>query len=136
MKKTIGFLFFATLMIVGLTSCVTYISLEPEANRYWVDRSRAELISTYGAPDRETSDGMGGVILIYEQTETTVDTYSNVDPGFGFVYDGLYGFYYDMLEPPMRTYSTRTETRTDYAHFYINPENRVYKVVTNLQRPK
>jgi len=116
-------------------SCGVYVSLEPEANEYWQGKTHAEIVKTYGAPVREMSDGQGGVILVYEDTKTEIHTSVNnnsvavpvIDPYYG----GIYGFYYDFGP---RTTNTRTETKTDYAHFYIGADKICYKVETNLEK--
>jgi len=130
MKKFIISLSLAAMAALALCSCsnTVYVSLEPNANAYWCGKTHAEVVQTYGAPTRETSDGQGGKILIYEETKTTVNTYSTDTP----VYGGFYGFYYHM-SGPVHT-NTEVNTETDYAHFFINDKGVCYKVSTNLKK--
>jgi len=132
MKKVIISFALAALAALAFSSCsnVKYVSVEPFANAYWVGRTHAEIVQTYGAPTRETSDGQSGKILIYEETKTTVNTYSTDTP----VYGGFYGFYYHM-SGPVHT-NTEVNTETDYAHFFVNDKGVCYKVSTNLTRPE
>ena len=57
------------LFVLALSSCssaIKYISLEPAYNEQWTDRTHADIVATYGAPDRVESDGLDGSILVYE----------------------------------------------------------------------
>lgn len=127
MKRIARIFASAVIATMALCSCsnMVQVSLEPDANAYWKGKTHSEIVQTYGAPDREASDGAGGMIIIYEQTETTVNTYSN-----GPVYDGFYGFYYHMAGPT----STEVSTEINYAHFYIGKDGICYKVCTNLTK--
>lgn len=106
------------------------ISLEPEANRMWLGKTHAAIIQEYGAPNREMSDGMNGKILVYEHTETTVTT--TADNNYT---GGIYEFYYG-FSPVRTTYHTESETKTEFANFYVDGKGICYKVSTNLQRPE
>lgn len=123
MKKVI-FLLISVASFLLASCSVTYESLEPYANKMWQGKTHAEIIQTYGAPTREVSDGMGGVILCYEQSRAVVNTTTDTP------YGGLYGFYYHMAA------NTRTETtiETDFANFFIGKDKICYKVETNLKR--
>lgn len=119
------FLLFAltALSALLLSACATVnlVSVEPEFNDMWVGHEHAELIKAYGAPDREVSDGEGGVILVYERT--TVSTSTQSDSPF---------FYHYPFGP---TFRTTTRTDRDYVHFYVNASGLCYQVKTNQMRP-
>lgn len=129
MKNSVKFIVLIALAVSAAWSCSSMIEVpvEPEANEYWQGKTHAEIIRTYGAPDREASDGAGGKIIIYETETTTVTNYNN-----GPVYDGFYGFYYHMAGP--MNMSTRVETEVQYGHFYVGADGICYKVETNLTR--
>lgn len=131
MKKTVIYLVIAAIAACGICSCsmTEMVSIEPAANAMWVGKSHADIIKAYGAPDREVSDGQKGVILVYENTTTTVNTYQT-----GPSYYGLYGFYYHVMDPFPNDVITEAETKTDYAHFYIDSHEKCYKVETNLEK--
>lgn len=129
MKKVIIKLALAAVAVLALCSCSNkvYVSLEPIANQYWNGRTHAEIVQTYGAPNREASDGQDGKILIYEETKTTVNTTTDTP-----MYGGFYGFYYHM-SGPVHT-NTEVNTELEYAHFFINSKGVCYKVNTNLKK--
>ena len=116
----------AALLLISLSSCSTYVSIEPQANKEWQGKTHAEIIESYGAPDREVSDGAGGKILVYENTYTEIRT--DMSPMWG----GVYGFYYDVMGP--RDLNTTSETHVDYAHFYVDSKGICYKVATNMEK--
>lgn len=107
---------------VMASSCATlgtdYITAEQEYNNFWVGRTHADIVKTYGAPDRIESDGNTGQILVYESLSTTYDT--DVDPGFG------------MFGPE---YSTRVSESKKYTHFFMNSSGVCYLVRTNRSMP-
>lgn len=119
--------FFLTALIAAaallLSSCATtrLVSIETDLNDMWVGHAHSELIQAYGAPDREVSDGEGGIILVYEKT--TVSTSMSSDSPF---------FYRYPFGPSIRT-TTRTDK--DYVHFYLNSESLCYQVRTNQMKP-
>jgi len=61
-----------SLFVVALIAAVScsetvYAPIENSLNAAWVGKTRADVIRSYGAPDRESSDGENGMILIYER---------------------------------------------------------------------
>ena len=62
-----------------MTSCyvTNYVPLQDDYNQAYKGHSANEIITQYGAPDRQTDDGAGGRILIYEESSsmTTKTTY-------------------------------------------------------------
>ncbi|MCQ2149940.1 MAG: hypothetical protein MJY45_06300 [Bacteroidales bacterium] len=126
MKHFFRLLIAAAVLATSVAACGVYeVSIEPYANQYWNGKSHAEIVSVYGAPDREVSDGLGGKIIIYEQKQTTVNAY-----GDGPYYGGFYGFYYHMSSPV----NAQVTTEIEYAHFYIGGDGVCYKVSTNLTK--
>lgn len=132
--KKFGTIASLALAAVVVASCggTHMISLEPEANRMWNGKTHAAIINEYGAPNREMSDGMDGKILVYEHTETTVTTTAEPN-GFG---GGIYEFYYGFSPMRNTTLRTETETKTEFANFFVDGKGICYKVETNLQRPE
>lgn len=102
------------------TSCRTYYSVS-KASDYtnaYVGKTHNDIVYALGAPDRQTSDGSGGTILIYEDfTTQSVATAHNVN-----YYTGTY------------TPGATSTTHTDYAHFYINSNGKCYNVKTNHKK--
>lgn len=118
----------AVLMIASffLMSCgisKTYVtSMESEYTNMFVGKSHNQIVSSLGAPDRQTSDGAGGTILIYEQVTTTsnsVATANNVN-------------YFTRTYTP--GVQTNTTTNTSFVHIYINNAGTCYTVKTNHQK--
>lgn len=137
MKKIAHIVMAAVLVALGLSSCgTTYVSVEPEANKTWVGKPHSEIVSTYGAPDREAEDGLGGKILIYEQGRVVETGVANSAPTYGPHFGGIYGFYYHMSEPINTSYTSEKTLEVDYAHFFIDPQGICYQVKTNIERPK
>jgi hypothetical protein len=113
-------LFISAILLIAssmFTSCRTYYSVS-KASDYtnaYVGKSHNDIVYALGAPDRQTSDGSGGTILIYEDfTTQSVATAHNVN-----YYTGTY------------TPGARSTTHTDYAHFYIGSNGKCYNVKTN-----
>jgi len=137
MKKTLTTVVLGALLAAGLVSCSTvYVSVEPEANAKWQGKSHAEIVQTYGAPNRVDEDGLGGKILVYEETRIVQSSVAQSTPAYGPYRPGLWGFYHQMSQPINTTVSTTAETETDYAHFFINEKGICYLVKTNLEKPK
>ena len=116
MKKK---LFCLIIAVLSLTSCSSYrytVSLQPEYEKMYVGKSHNYIVSAMGAPDRTTTDGNGGQILIYERTVMlSQQVATNVD-----VWSGTY---------TPGSYST---TNTSYVHFFVNQSGNCYRVNTNL----
>lgn len=57
-----------------MTSCyvTNYIPLQDDYNQAYKGHTANEIITQYGAPDRQTDDGAGGRILIYEHIQYRV----------------------------------------------------------------
>lgn len=110
--------FLAILLITAtlLSSCATqskvhYISCYDEYCQRYIGKSHKQLISDLGAPNRETSDGDGGTIIIYEK----ITEHHNLSS------TGDYGLYT----------SGTTKSTVSFLHLYINSDGVCYNVATN-----
>lgn len=108
--KRVLILLFAVLAFSSCSTAVKYISLEQSYNDQWVGRSHADIVTTYGAPDRVESDGLDGKILVYE----TITMVSESREKFSGVYDNV------------------SKSEKEFTHFFVGADNRCYTVKTNL----
>lgn len=95
------------------------VSMHAEYANIYVGRTYNEILLALGAPDRETSDGADGNILIYEETvayTVTKATKENVN-----IYSGSY-------VPGARS---QTTTSTSYLHLFMNKDRICYNIKTN-----
>ncbi|MBO4924197.1 MAG: hypothetical protein J5382_08755 [Bacteroidales bacterium] len=108
MKRFINILLLLAALAAGAVSCTVprYVSAEPAFNDEWVGRSYSEIVQTFGAPDREVSDGQGGSIVVYE----------------GGITEYL-GSYY-----PGPTIIRRGE---NYMQYFVDEDGTCYKVLTD-----
>ena len=111
-----------------LTSCgpvtkVYQVSLVDDYTNAFVGRSHKEIVSALGAPDRQTTDGGGGTILIYEQI-TTTSTSNSVAAAYNVNY------FTKTYTPGVNT-RTSTSTNTSFLHIYIDNSGTCYNVKTN-----
>ena len=115
-------------LLLAASSCSTtrYVSAQSDYTATWVGRPTADIIAECGAPDRETTDGSNGRILVYEDFHTEVITRS---------YPGYYGYYGPWGHPWMGDYRTESHTEKSYVHFYVNSNDRCYQVITNHVKP-
>lgn len=102
-----------------MTSCyvTNYVPLQDDYNQAYKGHSANEIITQYGAPDRQTDDGAGGRILIYEKITYNNNASSSYNP-----YSGGYDA------------SSSMTTKTTYLQFYVNKDNVCYGVKTNLEK--
>lgn len=125
-----------TIMAIAclFTSCMSYVpttyyvSMEEDYAKAFVGSHHNVIVSSLGAPDRETSDGAGGTILIYEKVTTTSNSNSiatayNVN-------------YYSKTYTPGAQTNTNTVTtqNTSYIHVFIGADGVCYGVKTNHQK--
>ncbi len=110
------------------SSCTMYktirVSVEDEYKKLFIGRNHNFVVSRMGAPNRETSDGAGGKILIYEQTTTyssgsTIATANNVN-------------YYNRTYTPGAETNTVSSQKTDFIHVFVNKNNICYNVKSNI----
>ncbi|MBO7225730.1 MAG: hypothetical protein J6V35_07450 [Bacteroidales bacterium] len=110
------------------SSCTMYktitVSAEDEYKKLFIGRNHNFVVSRMGAPNRETSDGAGGKILIYEQTTTyssgsTIATANNVN-------------YYNRTYTPGAETNTVSSQKTDFIHVFVGKDNICYNVKSNI----
>ena len=134
MKRS--FLSFAIIMIVSclITSCTVYktsrVSMLSDYTTEFVGKPHNHIVATLGAPDRQTSDGAGGTILIYEKTTMTSTSNSNsVAAAYNVNYLSK------TYTPGTRTStSTSTTEHTSYIHLFIDKDGECYAVKTNHEK--
>lgn len=145
MKRFLAILLIASTLLssCGTQSKVQYISCYDDYCTRYIGKSHKQLISDLGAPNRETSDGDGGTIIIYEkitehhnlsstgninsQAKTNVTTHSflssitsiGTSTGRGTI--------------NLNTQGTTTST-VSFLHLYINSDGVCYNIDTNHTR--
>lgn len=130
MKRSI--LFIAIVLIVScvFTSCTvtkTYqVSKLSEYTTEFVGKPHNYIVTTLGAPDRQTSDGAGGTILIYENTITT-----SIGNSTAAAYDVDY--FARTYTPGVKS-SNVTAQSTSYIHLFVGEDGFCYNVKTNHQK--
>ena len=72
LMRYIKYVVITFLIVVLFNSCAEWKSMMTDAKSQtrWIGRTANDIIMTYGAPDREASDGSDGTIIIYEDFET------------------------------------------------------------------
>lgn len=130
MKKILSKL--SILMVISclFTSCTvtrTYaVSKEKDYKEAFVGAKHNDIVSAFGAPDRQTSDGAGGTILIYERTTTNTTTDSQA---------AAYNVnYYNRTYTPGVHSNTTTTQNTSYIHIFVDKDGVCYNVKTNHQK--
>ena len=130
MKKLLSKLAVITFMSCLFMSCTvtrTYtVSKENDYQKAFVGASHNEIVSAFGAPDRQTSDGAGGTILIYEKTTTQTTSDSRATAYNVNYYNRTY-------TPGVHSNSTTTQN-TSYVHIFIDQDGVCYNVKTNHQK--
>lgn len=63
--KSISLILACSILLVSCYS-TQYISMQDDYNAQYNGKTHAELIELFGPPDRTTSNGKGGEVLIYE----------------------------------------------------------------------
>lgn len=131
MKKLLSKLAIVMVMPCLFMSCGTpyrtyAVSKETDYQKAFIGASHNEIVSAFGAPDRQTSDGAGGTILIYEETTTTTTSDS---------YSAAYNVNYvnNTYTPGTYTNSSTTQN-TSYIHLFIDKDGVCYNVKSNHQR--
>ncbi|MBR5832736.1 MAG: hypothetical protein IKY79_09030 [Bacteroidales bacterium] len=127
-----------TIMAIAclFTSCMSYVpttsyvSMEEDYAKAFVGSHHNVIVSSLGAPDRQTSDGAGGTILIYEKITTTSNSNSN---SIATAYNVNY---YSKTYTPGAQTNTNTVTtqNTSYIHVFIGADGVCYGVKTNHQK--
>ena len=122
MKKFLAIILIATTLLssCGTQSKVQDISCYDEYCQRYIGKSHKQLISDLGAPNRETSDGDGGTIIIYEtKTEHHQLGSSGLLSGSGLINIDTSG---------------TTTSSVSFLHLYIDSEGVCYNVATNHMR--
>ncbi len=103
--------------LMCLASCGTYqtVSRVSEYTNQYVGQNHNYIVQRWGPPTRQTSDGAGGTILIYENSVQKSNAVA------------------DNVNPIAGTYNPAvlTQTFTSYANFFIGDDSICYKVQTN-----
>ena len=104
--------------------------MEEDYAKAFVGSHHNVIVSSLGAPDRQTSDGAGGTILIYEKVTTTSNSNSN---SIATAYNVNY---YSKTYTPGAQTNTNTVTtqNTSYIHVFIGADGVCYGVKTNHQK--
>lgn len=131
MKKLLSKIAIIIVMSCLFMSCGTpmrtyAVSKEKDYQEAFIGAKHNEIVSAYGAPDRQTSDGAGGTILIYEKTTTTTTSNSQAAAYNVNYVTGTY-------TPGSYTNSSTTQS-TSYIHFFISDDGVCYNVKSNHQR--
>lgn len=114
-------------MSCSATRTYTYkVSKEKDYQEAFIGASHNEIVSAFGAPDRETSDGAGGTILIYERTTTSTTSDSQAA-----AYNVNY--FNKTYTPGVHSNSTTTQN-TSYVHIFIDKDGVCYNVKSNHQK--
>ena len=114
-------------LFMSCTVTRTYtVSKENDYQKAFVGASHNEIVSAFGAPDRQTSDGAGGTILIYEKTTTQTTSDSQATAYNVNYYNRTY-------TPGVHSNSTTTQN-TSYVHIFIDQDGVCYNVKTNHQK--
>ena len=117
----------AVCLFASCATTKTYqVSMLSEYTNMFVGKSHNDIVSALGAPDRQTTDGAGGTILIYEKI-TTTSTSNSVNAAYNVNY------FTKTYTPGVKT-STSTSTNTSFVHLYIDNSGTCYNVKTNHQK--
>lgn len=91
-----------------------YVPVEGRLNDQFIGLGYADIVRANGAPTREASDGMGGIIYVYEESITEYSAYSR---------EGVRNvpLYSDAVAMTYRLYT----------EFYVDPDGMCYLVRSN-----
>lgn len=121
--KTILSIICIIIAYVSFCSCTTTysVSKQNDYTRSYVGATHQQIVSHLGAPDRQSSDGNGGTILIYEKTYVTSSSRSVAT---------MENMTLNSYTPGNRTVTSST-SNTSYVHFFIDRNGNCYQVKTN-----
>ena len=139
MKRSVFYLVIVAMASCMLTSCTTksytYMASVPvsklsDYTTEYVGKPHNYIVSSLGAPDRQTSDGAGGTILIYEETTVTSTSSSN---SVAAAYNVNY---FNKTYTPGTATTTQSvqSANTSYIHLFVNSDGVCYNVKTNHQK--
>lgn len=125
---------YVLLCVLTLSSCYTTttglhsVSYEvddfPAFRKQCIGQSYNQIVTALGAPQRQSPDGNGGNILIYENSTTT-----SISNSIAKAYNVNY--FTRTYTPGVET-STQQITTTDYVHYFVDSNNVCYEVKTNI----
>lgn len=114
---------FLTVVLFNSCASLTTAMADAEARSVeyqtrWIGMTANDIIMTYGAPDREASDGSDGTMLIYEDFKTVRNSTSKTET-------------IGHIDPEHVKTSTESKVRY-YIEFFIDSQKVCYHVRTNL----
>lgn len=125
---------YVLLCVLTLSSCYTTttglhsVSYEvddfPAFRKQCIGQSYNQIVTALGAPQRQSPDGNGGNILVYENSTTT-----SISNSIAKAYNVNY--FTRTYTPGVET-STQQITTTDYVHYFVDSNNVCYEVKTNI----
>ena len=118
--RYIKYVVISFLIVVLFNSCAEWKSMMTDAKSQtrWIGMTANDIIMTYGAPDREASDGSDGTMLIYEDFKTVRNSTSKTET-------------IGHIDPEHVKTSTESKVRY-YIEFFIDSQKVCYHVRTNL----
>ena len=123
--RYIKYIVISFLTVILFNSCagLKAAMADAEARRWeyqtrWIGRPATDIIMTYGAPEREASDGSDGTILIYEDLKTVRNSSSQTRT-VGKI-------------DPEHVKTTSESTVRYYIEFFVDSQKVCYHVRTNL----
>lgn len=96
----------------------------PAFRNQCIGQTYNQIVTNLGAPQRQTPDGNGGTILIYENTTTT-----SISNSLAKAYNVNY--FSKTYTPGVET-TTQVINKTDYVQYFVNSNNVCYDVKTNI----
>lgn len=119
--KRLFYLMVAAALFLCLSSCSILRSSQSQGpdTSYWYGKSRNAIMMSFGVPDREASDGAGGVVLVYEDISTVTSKNSKKEKNF-------------VTDEPIYKSSESTYQVRRFVEFFLNEADVCYNVRTNL----
>ena len=119
--KKLFYLMVAAALFLCLSSCSILRSSQSQVldTSYWYGKSRNAIMMSFGVPDREASDGAGGVVLVYEDISTVTSKNSKTEKNF-------------VTEEPVYKSSESTYQVRRFIEFFLNMDDSCYNIRTNL----
>lgn len=119
--KRLFYLMVAAALFLCLSSCSILRSSQSQGpdTSYWYGKSRNAIMMSFGIPDREASDGAGGVVLVYEDISTVTSKNSKKEKDF-------------VSSEPVYKSSESTYQVRRFVEFFLNEADVCYNVRTNL----
>ena len=110
----------AAAMFLCLSSCsILRSGLQAPDTSYWYGKSRNAIMMSFGVPDREASDGAGGVVLVYEDISTVTSKNGKKEKDY-------------VTDEPVYKSSESTYQVRRFVEFFLDVDGSCYNVRTNL----